>query len=224
LRLIAVSFVLFGLGFGFFFSYLASDFSDPGMGNRFDIASALGAACVWIAAVGLVCALLRNDAYRAKAFSVGIGMICGANSLAVCGIAHTWQAAASQQSLILKSVSEHVSALPHGSVLLLDGFCQSLGYTQVLYSNDDTSSALQAALHDDSLQGDVISRDAQFQPEAVDMTLYGEPEGHYPYGNRLFVYNVRYQTLKNLPSKQSAIQYLQAMNPTGDSGCPFAAD
>ena len=45
--------------------------------------------------------------------------------------------------------------------------------------------------------------------------MYGGAEGHYPYGNELFVYNVRHKVLTVLRSKEAAAGYLQAMNPTG---------
>lgn len=224
LWLILASFVLFGLGFVFYFPDLNSDFSGMGLESRSVIASALGAACALIAAVGLGCGLLKNTTIRIRAFSVTIGMVCGANILATYGIIHTWEDAAREQSLILNSVSAHVHSLPHGSVLLLDGFCPNLRYALVFYINSDTTGALYSVLKDRSLQGDVISRDAHFQADGVDMTLDGEPEGHYPYGDHLFVYNVRYEYLSTLPSLEAANRYLQAMNPSGDSGCPVPAD
>ena len=64
----------------------------------------------------------------------------------------------------------------------------------MFYINSDTTGALYSVLKDRSLQGDVIfSRCAFSGGCVVDMILGGEPEGHYAYGDHLFVYNVRYE-------------------------------
>ena len=224
LWLIVVSFVLFGLGFALFFSNSAIDFSSPGVQNRVAIASALGASFVLVALVGLACSIFTNDSLRVRVFSILVGMICGANSLVVSGIAHYWEDAASRQSVILKSVSANVRSLPHGSVLLLDGFCANTGPAFVFIGDNDTTGALSLALHDDSLLGDVVTRDARFGPSTVTTAILGNPEDSYPYGDHLFIYNVRHGFLASLLSQEAAQKYLQAMNPAGDSGCPVEGD
>ena len=138
------------------------------------------------------------------------------------GIAFFWVDAASQQSAILKSVVANVRSLPHGSVLLLDGFCRYSGPGVVFETDWDATGAIQLALRDYSLVSDVVSPNLHFEQGAVETTMYGEAERHYPYGNQLFVYNVRHNNLTSLPSQEAATAYLRAMNPTGDSGCPAA--
>jgi hypothetical protein len=216
LWLIVIGFVLFALGYALFFHSPFMEFNSQEYGNRVVIASALGAAFVLVAVAGLVCSIVKSGTLRVRAFSVAMGLICGVNSLAACGIAHYWVDAAEQQSEVLKSVSANVHALPHDSVLLLDGFCPNSGPVLLFYSDYDATSALHFALGDDSLHGDVISSNAQFGPEGVD----GYVEGQYPYGDRLFVYNVQHEYLASLPSQAAANQYLQAMRPAGSSGCP----
>jgi hypothetical protein len=218
--LIAFGFFVFGLGYGVFILGLGFDFSSAGINNRVTIASAVGASCVLVAMTGLVCSLLKSDLTRARAFSLAIGFSCGINSLIVCGIGFFWVDAASQQAAILESVAANVRSLPHGSVLLLDGFCRFSGPGVVFESDWDVTGAIQLALGDFSLTSDVVSPNMSFNNVSADSTIYGGPDGHYPYGNQLFVYNVRYRILTALPSRESATDYLRAMNPTGDSGCP----
>jgi hypothetical protein len=220
LWLIVVGFVIFGLGFAIFFPDPATDFSNPGIGNRVAIASAPGEACVLVAIVGLACSFLNNGAIRTRIFSIVIGVICAANSLVVSGIANYWDNAATQQTEILKAVRANVHSLPHGSVLLLDGFCKNSGPGFVFLSDYDTTSALHLALNDDSLAGDVISRDVKFGPSTVDTSIFGNLEGSYPYGDDLFVYNVRRNSLDSLPSREAAQNYLNALKTAGESECP----
>jgi len=222
LWLIILGFILFGLGFALFFPGIEVNFSTAGIANRVAIAAALGASCTLVAMVGLACSVLKSELARARAFSLAIGLICGMNSLVVSGIGFFWSEAASQQAAILKSVLINVRSLPRNSVLLLDGFCRYTGPGVVFETDWDTSGAIQLTLGDFSLSGDVVSPNMRFLDAAVESTIYGQPAGHYAYGDSLFVYNVRRQVLSSLTSKQAADAYLRAMNPTGDSGCPVA--
>lgn len=220
LRLIVLGFVLFGLGYALFFPSIRVNFSTAGLDNRVEIASTLGASCTLVAMLGLACSLLKSNLARTRTFSLAVGLICGINSLAVSGIAFFWVDAASQQSAILKSAVSHVRSLPHGSVLLLDGFCQYLGPGIVFETDWDATGAIQREFHDPSISSDVVSQDMRFYGSYVETRYFGELERRYAYGNDLFVYNVRRKILTKLPSQESAIAYLRAMNPTGDSGCP----
>ena len=217
-------FVLFGLGYALFFASSDIDFSSPGLQNRVAIASALGASFVLVALFGMACSILKNDSLRVRVFGILVGMICGANSLVVSGIAHYWEDAASREAVILNSVSANVPSLPRGSVLLLDGFCVNTGPAFLILSNEDTTSALSLALRDYSLAGDVITRDTHFGPSTVTTTIFGNPDVSYPYGDHLFVYNVRHGFLASLPSHEAAHKYLQAMHSDGEDACQAEGD
>ncbi len=221
LRWMGAGFALFGLGILLFVFVPDINFLTTGVDNRISIAAALGVPFVWVALVGLACSFLRKPVTRARTFSIAMGLICAMNSLAVSGIAHYWQDAALQQSAILESVVDNVHSLPHGSTLLLDGFCSYSGPAIVFETDWDTRGAVQIALNDYSLKGDVISRDANFTATTVDTVLMdGESVGHYPYGSSLFAYNVAYKYLANLSSKDAADAYLKQTSRMSDSSCP----
>jgi hypothetical protein len=220
LWLVVVGFGVFILGNGLFFADITANFSSMGLSNRVVIGSAPGAACVLVAIAGLMCSVLKSDVGRVRVFACAMGIICAVNSLVVSGIASFWADASIQQNAILRSVSANVRSLPHGSVLLLDGFCRYAGPGIVLEGGEDASGAIQLTLGDFTLSGDVISPNVRFGDTTAESIIYGQVLGHYPYGNRLFVYNVQSQSLTSLPSKEAAISYLSALNPTGDGGCP----
>jgi hypothetical protein len=217
-------FAVFGLGYALLFSDIGTDFSTAGLSNRTEIASALGASCTLVAVAGIACSVPRSQNARKKAFGLMIGLICGVNCLAVNGIGFFWGTASSQQQLILRSVAANVRALPRGSVLLLDGFCRYSGPGVVFETDWDTSGAIELTLRDYSLVGDVVSPNLHFENDAAETTMSGKVEGQYPYGSQLLVYNVRHNLMSSLPSKEAALGYLRAINPTGDSGCPAAKD
>ena len=219
LWLIVLGFVVFGLGFVLFVGDVAPGFRSAGLENRVAIASALGAAIVLVAVAGLVSSVLNSPALRAQAFSLAIGLICGVNCLVVGGIAFFWSDAASQQSAILRTVTTNMRSLSPGSVLLLDGFCRYSGPAVVFETYWDSTGAIQLTLGNYSLKSDVISSHIHLQDRTVE-TMTGEGEGIYPYGDHLFVFNVKRQTLTNWPSREAADAYLHAENPDGKPGCP----
>jgi hypothetical protein len=224
LWLILLGFPLFGLGFGLFFFDPRADFSTAGIDNRIAIASALGAACMLVGIVGMAASILTSDVARVRACSVAIGAICGMNCLVLYGIGFYWAGAASQQSAILRTVASNVRALPAGSVLLLDGFCRYYGPGVVFETDWDSTGAIQLLLGNPSLSSDVVSPNLRLRDTTVRTTIYGDPEGNYPYGDHLFVFNVQRQTFTSLPSKEAASAYFRAANPAQDSGCPAAEE
>ena len=221
LWLVLVGFVVFALGYGLFLPSIEMDFSTMGLANRVAIASAPGAACILVAFAGLLSLVFKSQVARVRGFSLTIGAICGLNCLVVSGIAHFWVDGARQQAAVMRSVKDNVPALPHGSVLLLDGFCRYIG-PGIVFEGDDVAGSLQLAFGDFSLNGDVISPNMHFGDATVETIMYGQPEATYHYGNTLLVYNVQRKTLSSLPSKDAADAYLRAANPTGDGGCPPA--
>lgn len=220
LRLVAIGFLLFALGYGLFFPYADTDFSSTGVDNRVAIASALGVPCVLAGILGLAFSILKSQVARSRACAVAIGLICGANCLVVNGLSFFWVEAGSQQSAILRTIASSVRSLPSGSVLLLDGFCRYIGPGIVFETDWDSTGAIRLLLGDNSLTGDVVSPNLRLRDATVQTTIYGGEEGNYPYGNHLFVFNMQRKTLTSWPSKEVAIANLGATNPSQDSGCP----
>jgi hypothetical protein len=223
LWLLLCGFVVFVLGYGIFLPAIEIEFTSMGLENRVAIASAPGAACVLVAFAALLCNLIRPPMIRLRAYASVLALICGVNCLAVSGICQFWVKASRQQGEILQSVKANVHGLPPGSVVLLDGFCRYTG-PGIVFEGFEAGGAIQLALGDFSLGGDVVSPNMHFAADSVRTTMYGVPIGSYPYGKGLFVYNVPQRRLIALPSKEAATAYLQAFNPTGDSGCPPAIE
>ena len=218
LRLIALSFILFGLGFLFFAHDLDSNFSDPGFSNRVTIAAALGPPFLWVALVALACSFVTSPIARLRIFSVVIGLICGVNCLVVSGIGHFLDDSTLRQSAVFNPMLAIGDSLPRGSVFLLDEICRH-SPPGILSETDYDSSALIVLLSkDDSLNTDAVPHQAQIGATGVDSDW--NPGQHYSYGDRLFIYSAEHEYLKTLQSKEAADQYLRAMHPTGESGCP----
>ncbi len=224
LWLAILGFVVFGLGFLLFASAGEIDFSAPGLDNRVAIASAVGAGCVLVALAGFASSLLPTRKLRAGVFSVAIGVICGANALAVNGMGYFWADGALRQSSILKSVSTNVRGLPRGSLLMLNGFCEYSGPGSVFYMYWDASGAIRLTLSDYSLDSIVVSRESPMLGSANGIAIPGKAGGEFPYGSHLFIYDVQDQTLTNLPSKMAESAYFREKNVSGQIACPAVRD
>ena len=220
LRIAGLGIILFFLGYGLFINYLDYDFSAPGNANRVVIASALGVACVEVAACGFLTLLIKSNRTRRVVFGTAVAMICGANCLAMSGIGWCWQKAAKEQVAVLDSVEHNIPVLPHNSVLLLDGHCSYVGPAMVFDTDWDAASAIRLLTKDYTLYGDVISSNLRFEDKAVISPVPDEYERNYPYGEDLFVYNIARRVFRPLPDKAAADAYLRDFNPTGQGGCP----
>ncbi len=224
LKLVALGFALYALGIFLFARELNADFSSPGINNRITSASALGPAMVWIGLVGLICQLFRRESIRRRIFAIVVGLICGANCLAVNGIASYWTDSARKQAAILTSLRTNVTHLTGRNVLILDEYCRYDGPTPVFESKWDTSGALQLAFGNYSLVGDAISSNARFTNAAIDTTSYGDPGGHYLYSKNLLVYHVPDGSLHVLDSYGAAMRYLQEEGSTKIGSCAGERD
>jgi hypothetical protein len=214
--LFASGFAIFWLGYLLFAFDRNQDFNSAGLANRVTIASALGTALIEIAVVALVCSVFQ---FRSKMliFSCAVGAVCAVNCLATLGIAWFWQDAARQRNAVFQSFSTHVHNLPVGSVLLLDGFCRYSGPGVIFEEAWDGTGAVQIGLRNFTLIGDVISPTLS----VGDRALYADdPDRYYPYGPRLYVYNVLNQSLVQLGSRQAAQNYFSSMNPNLGADCP----
>ena len=217
-----LGFILFCSGYGLFI--MAQDsFSTPGINNRVEIVSALGATLSEVALIELIVCCLRSKKAIRWVRSLALGTVCGLNCLVLYGIAYYWVDAAAKQAVILNEVSANRNAVPGGSVVLLDGFCRYSGPAPVFETDWDTTGALRLAFNDFSLTGDVVSPQLRLSESSVETTIYGAPEGYYPYGDRLFVYNLQQHALVRLTSREAAEEYLAANNPNR-STCPSARE
>jgi hypothetical protein len=80
-----------------------------------------------------------------------------------------------------------------------------------------SDGAVQITYRNFTLKADVVSPTLK----VGDKSLYADdPDRYYPYGPRLYVYNVLNNALVQLGSRQAAGNYFTSMNPTLGAGCP----
>jgi hypothetical protein len=222
LGLIGAGFVLFLLDY-MPFLVLISKFSTDGVNNRVTIAAAIGAACVLVGGTMLLIRACVPTKLQSLSFCVAIAAICALNYVCIASFAECWAKAYVQQREIVSEVRKNVN-LPPGSTVLLDGFCRYVGPAPVFETWWDTGGALRIAYADDTLKADVVSPHMEINDDAITTKFYVYEGGRYVYGESLWLYNVRRKITLQLIDNLVARNYLRAINPHQNSGCPAGAE
>lgn len=218
LLLVAIGILLFFLGFAVFAFDLNSDFTPQDVNNRITMASALGAAFVLLGTIGALCRLVP-PLVRSRVFACVVALACAGDSLIVSGCASFWTEANTRQRAILDHAVTDLKDLPGGSTILLEGSCRDVGPAPIFEGIEDSSGAFRLVLHDPQLTADVVSNLLRYGNDSVVDTRYEEPDGRYPFGSRLFVYDVARRTVTPLTSAEAARNHWHGLQPESPPGC-----
>ena len=90
----------------------------------------------------------------------------------------------------------------------------------VFESSWDLAGALMIFYRDRTLRADVVTPNLKVEEDRLSTVLYGGMYSHYPYNEKLFVYNFGRKTTHQLTDAQTARRYFQTFNPDHSSGCP----
>lgn len=221
LVLMTVGFVLFMLDYLPFLG-LSSNFSYEGMDNRVTIAAAVGTACILTGGIMLFIRGVIPSKLQSLTFCGAIAGICALNYLCIASFGECWAKASSRQHEIVSAVHEKVVLAP-GSTLLLDGFCRYFGPAPVFENAWDAGGALRIAYDNTRLQADVVSPSLEIGNDAIRTTFYGVT-GRYPYDQRLWMHNVRWNMTLQLVDMNAARRYFSTVNPDKNSGCPLGIE
>lgn len=219
IKAVAVGVLVTGLGYAVFLTTYAPEFTPTGSNNRVGIAAALGVAMVFVGAIGWVSSIPRSRRLGRFVFAQLIALIC------VCGfvinniIARFWIAAARQQPKVITALRQQFPALPSGTTLILDGICPYIGPGVVFETSWDVGGMLQVVYRDSTLRGDIVTPDLEVRPSGLYTTIYGETT-HYPYDDRLWLYNLELRKTYRLTNEVAALRYFNAFRPDGTRECP----
>ncbi len=213
-RLLLVGISAFLLGNATFLVVPAVVFTSTGVGNRVHVASALGAALIFTAAIFALTALAPRPARRALlhlmviAFSISVFA-----RLAL--IERYWAEAPAMQAAILNAARVDLRDVPAGSTVILDGVCPYHGPAIIFEADWDVGGALTLALGK-PLLGDVVTSRMAPAPGGLRTSIYKVPS-NYPYGEHLYIYDPSQRRLLRLVSADMAMRYFAARNRTD---CP----
>ena len=199
--LLAIGGATFVLGHALFLIVPAIVFTPTGMGNRVLVGAALGVAMILAGAISFV-------ARGAFPFAAVVATTLFLGMLRLSTIESYWAETPALQRAILDSARRDLASVPSGSTVILDGFCPYHGPGVVFETWWDTGPALTFALKR-PLNGDVIGPRTVITPGGIGTSIYKQPR-FYPFGSRLFAYDVRRHLAAALPNERAAHDYVAA--------------
>jgi hypothetical protein len=218
-KMIALSLVVFVLGYAVFFTTSQIQFHKTGIANRVAIAGALGVAMSMVGFSGLFSTLFSRPRLRSLFFSLCVAILGTSCFWIINSIALFWGAADRDEQTVLTDIYRHVPALPPGSTLLLDGVCPYDGPVPVFESSWDLAGALKIHYNESTIRADVTKPRLEVREDGIHIPIYGFQE-FYPYGETLLIYHYGKKTVYPITSFEEARHYFQVISPTRNSECP----
>jgi hypothetical protein len=219
-RLAACGLMTVALGYSVFLASSRILFTSSGISNRVSIAAAAGVAMTFVAAVGWAASWLPHGASRTLVFCLGVGLLCGSGLLIISALAQHWAMAWDEQQDVLAAIEEEFPSLPRRSTIVVDGVCPYRGPAIVFESNWDLAGALEVEYGDPTVTADVVTRHTEVEDSGLRTSIYGDHVAHYPYSDRLWIFDVRDNWAVRLPNEAAARRYLSASNASTASTCP----
>jgi hypothetical protein len=222
--LIAMGFVLFGVGYGVTLMTWEIGFHATGPNNRTANAAAIGVGWVFASVIGWICSRMPSERVRGVAFATLIGLLAAGCTILTGTIAGFWERASDRQDVVIRAVLERFPTLPAGSTLLLDGLCPFAGPAPVFATGWDTTGMLRLTYGDRTLNGDVVKPNTEATPEGVRTLLFDDVINVYPYGDDLIVLHLGTGESTRLTSRDVARAYLEDASAATRVPCPPYTD
>lgn len=208
-RLLLLGFVAFLLGNAIFLVVPAVVFTVTGIGNRFQVAAALGVAAIYAAAFLLLARI--GGRYGGLVFASLVALASAAALARLAAIEAYWAHAPALQADLLRAARSDLRQLPTGSTVILDGVCPYHGPAIVFETYWDIGGALNLVL-DRPISADVVSPRMQVTPTGLKTSIYKQP-AFYAFGPRLFAYNPAAHRLFALTDAAAADRYFRWRTP-----------
>jgi len=219
LMVLALSPVVYFLGYAVFVTTSHFIFHKTGIANRIGIAAAVGVAMTFAGGAGLASALLPSAWLRRSVFPSAIALLCLCGFLIINANAKFWITAYAEQRRVLADIRANITSLPAGSTLILDGVCPYIGSGIVFEGEWDLAGALQIIYHDPILRADVVTPKLRVGEDGLTTSMYGTPR-HYRYGDDLLLYDLRHKAVHRLVDAEITRRYFAARKLDHSSGCP----
>jgi hypothetical protein len=219
LVIVALSSIVFALGYVIMLSTGYIPFKSIGVDNRTAIAACIGVAMSFVGVAGYVTSFLSSPLLRAKAFCLWVAVLCLSGFLINNTIATFWITAYEEEQRILAAIHKHFPTLPAGSTIMLDQRCLKIGPATVFASDWDLIGAVRMLYRDRSLHATVVMPHLKVGEDAISNyishTWYG-----FPYSETLFLYNTETKAVYQFKHAEAARSYFQIFDPKHLLDCP----
>jgi len=215
---VIVGFVVFGLGYVIFLSSGDVWFTSTSLGNRINIAAAIGVATCFIGTIGWTINLVPCMVWRERLMAGSVAMLCGVGILITNTLGGFWVDAYQQQERITANVVSQLGELPPQRILLLDGVCLERGGAYVFTGQRDLAGRLRIIYDDPSLWATAPSQPPVLEEDYLVVHTYETDV--YSYDDKLVVYDYRTGRVYPLSSREVAQQYYDTLGFNHERECP----
>jgi hypothetical protein len=188
-----------------------------GINNRSAIAGTLGVAVSVVGVLGMLTSI-ASRVWRKALFSAVVGFIGMSGALTIDALAKFWVESYRLQNEILSDIRSHISAIPAGTTLIMDGVCPYDGPAPVFEASWDLSAALSILYGHAGIGANIVTRSLKVEPNGLIIPSGGRL-ATYPFG-QLFVYHFGRKTSYALPDASAAQSYFNNISTDRASRCP----
>lgn len=218
LELVAAGIVLVAAGYGMFVVTGQIYMTSVGIDNRVNAVPALGMAVLALGVLLRAAECVRAGR-RSTVLSLGIAALASAGALITSTIAGYWESAYGRQQEVMAQLATALPPNPSGWTVLLDGVCPEIGPGVVYYGTYDLEAALQTTYRDRSIRGTLLTDDVLATDTGLDVgtTWLQTDRRVFRYGPGVFAFDSVRGSLRPMPDRQAALDYL---GETPRTRCP----
>src|SRR5262249_49864080 len=148
-----------------------------------------------------------------------VALLCLSGFLINNTIATFWISAYEEEQRILADIQKHFPTLPAEGAIILDQPCLKVGPAIVFASDWDLIGAVKTSYRNGSLRATVVMPDLKVE-EHVISNYISRNWYHFPYSEKLFLYNSETRAVYRFNHVDTARNYFQVFNPKHLFGCP----
>jgi hypothetical protein len=215
---LAVGLAGFAAGYVVILQNFYATITPTGIGNRINVAAAVGVAVAVVAAAGLV-DLALGQRWRRNVTLPLVALFCGLGVFLDTTVGIHWAEAASLQDGVYRRLRAALPGIGGTDRVLLAGICPYHGPAPVFTSSWDLSARLRMDTGSRDVRADVIDADGVVREDGVETREYGEPR-LYAYGD-LYVYDDSTGTSARLTDAAAARAHFAARPIAGSVPCAF---
>ena len=182
------------VGLGALFAAYTVDFTHPldvsvaGLVGRVTNASSVGAVASIVGGLRWLWDARAWPNWR-RIFIWGVTLYCAAGLVVDGDVLAHYARASARQEAILRALRQAVREPPHGTIVLLGGFCPDDGPGPIFETWWDSSNALALTYGDRTLRADVLNRDAKLGADGL-TTHFDVGSQYYRYSRGTLLFDV----------------------------------
>lgn len=223
LTVLALSPVVYFLGYAVFITTSQFMVHKTGISNRIAIAGAIGVAMTFTGLAGATSSLMPSMPLRRSVFPAMITFLSLCGFLIINANAKFWIIAYEEQRRVLDDIRTNVASPPAGSTLILLGVCPYTGSGIVFEGYWDLGGALQVVYQNPALGADVVTPKLKVGEDGLTTWMYGSAR-HYQYGDSLLLYDVVTKAVHKLVDAESTRHYFDNFKLEHAIGCPQGSE